>query len=128
MGISDVESLVAYQVAREYKRAVYALMDAHASVGHDLRFAGQIRDAVSSVEANIAEGFHRKGAGDFRRFLTFALGSLGEAQARLLDGVERRHYTRAECEEAYRLGKRVRPLIEALSRSLAPFTKARTAR
>jgi four helix bundle protein len=125
MGISDVENLVAYQVAQEYKRAVYALLDTHPLVAHDIRFLAQIRDAASSVEANIAEGFHRKGAGDFRRFLTFARGSLGEAQARLLDGVDRRYYTRAECEEAYQLGRRVRSLVEALSRSLAPYTKAR---
>ena len=124
MGVSRVEDLVAFQVAGEYKRAVYAVIRTHPAAEHDLRFAGQLREAASSVEANLAEGFHRRRAGEFRQFLRYSLASLAESQTRLLDGVDRSHFTRSECHDAYRLGIRVRALGEQLYRSLAPFTKA----
>ncbi len=40
----------------------------------------QIRRAAFSVPANIVEGYAKKGAGEFRRALDVALGSLAEVQ------------------------------------------------
>jgi four helix bundle protein len=124
MGVSRVEELVAFQVAREYKHAVYAVVRGHPSAEGDRRFAAQLRDAASSIEANLAEGFGRRTAGEFRQFLRYSIGSLIEAQTRLLDGVDRRYFARSDCEEALRLGRRTQALLENLQRSLARFTKA----
>ncbi len=42
------------------------------------RLAGQMRDAATSVTANIAEGYCRSALGDYIRFCEIARGSLGE--------------------------------------------------
>jgi len=44
----------------------------------------QTRDAVSSAEANIAEGFGRFSKREFRHFCNIACGSLAETQCHLL--------------------------------------------
>jgi four helix bundle protein len=41
----------------------------------------QLRRAATSVPANIAEGFARRGAREFSHFLSMALGSLAEIDA-----------------------------------------------
>jgi four helix bundle protein len=125
MAVSHVEDLVAFQVAREYKRAVYALLLAHPGVDADRRYASQLRDAASGVEANIAEGFHRRRAGEFRQFLRYAIGSLAEAQVRLRDGVDRQYFSETACEAVLLLGRRTDAICESLHRSLAPFIKSK---
>jgi four helix bundle protein len=62
--------------------------------------------AASAVSKDIAEGFLRHSAGDFARFLAFALGSLAEAEGRLEDGVELGYFPREHCAEAFRFARR----------------------
>ncbi len=44
----------------------------------------QIRRASSSIPANISEGYGRRSAGDYKRFLNIAQGSVNELQTFLL--------------------------------------------
>ncbi|NEP51688.1 MAG: four helix bundle protein [Moorea sp. SIO3C2] len=44
----------------------------------------QIRRASSSIPANISEGYGRRAAGDYKRFLNIAQGSVNELQTFLI--------------------------------------------
>jgi four helix bundle protein len=68
------------QVAREVVDEINALMD-----GSARRFVneGQLREAASSISANIREGYGRDAGRDRKQFLRFARGSAEETDERL---------------------------------------------
>jgi four helix bundle protein len=87
-----IDDLVAWQLAQAFKVEVYRLVNNSPGARADVRFTGQIRDAAASVGMNVAEGFYRFGAAEFRRFLSIALASLGEAVLWIRDGIDRGHF------------------------------------
>jgi four helix bundle protein len=121
MGVRRLEDLIAWQLASAFKVEVYRLLKNSQTASADFRFRDQIRDAAASIGMNIGEGFYRYRAREFGRFLSIALASLGEAELWLHDGIEREHFTQAECETAFTLGKRCRIATLRLLQSLQPF-------
>ena len=114
-----LDDLIAWQLAHAFKLEVYRLLREHAAARADLRFRDQLQHAAASVGINIAEGFHRYGRREFSRFLSIALASLGEAPLWLRDGIDRRHFTEAECTDAFTLAKRCRVASLRLKHSLS---------
>ena len=112
MGARDPEELVAWRLAHALKLVVYAIT-ARPDVRRDFGFCNQIREAASSGEDNIAEGFWRYGHGDFARFLMIARSSIGEVHNKLGDGFDRGHLNRDECDQHRRLATRA---LKATSR------------
>jgi four helix bundle protein len=102
VGAQRLEDLVAWQFANDFKKCVYRLVAGSHGAMADLRFRDQARSAAASVSMNVAEGFYRYRPREFARFLTIALGSLGEATLWVKDGVDRGHYTAEACAEALR--------------------------
>src|SRR5713101_1179469 len=92
MGVRRYEDLVAWQLARELERRVYALAET-STVANDFEYCHQIRKSSSSAPRNLAEGFGRYLPGDFSRFVRNALGSLNETKDHLDAGLERRYLT-----------------------------------
>ena len=118
-----MDDLIAYQRAVAFKEAVYAVFDAHPAAARDLRYRSQLFDAAASVEANIAEGWGRWGAGEMCQFLRYATASLLEAERRFLDGVGRGHFTKDHCAVALVEARRCLAATSRLRRSLEPFAK-----
>jgi four helix bundle protein len=81
--IRSYRDLIVWQKAMDL--AQQALSFTHA-VRHprDFALADQIRRAAISVPANIAEGYGRRSAGDYRRFVSIANGSTRELETLLL--------------------------------------------
>jgi four helix bundle protein len=125
MGVRRIEDLVAWQLARDFKRAVYQLVRAHPGATRDLPYRDQVFAAVSSVEANLVEGFHRYARGEFVRFLSIARGSLAEAQTWIRDGIDRGHFDEPACQQALTLGRRSGAAIAALQRALRALPSRR---
>ena len=78
VGKNGHRGLIAWQQAMAYAEGCFALarslrLDRHYSL------AAQLERAAISIPANIAEGFGRRSAGDFGRFLNISSGSLREA-------------------------------------------------
>ena len=100
--------LIAWQKAMAYAEGCLALarvlrQDRHHSL------ANQLERAAVSIPANIAEGFGRRSAGDFGRFLNISNGSLREADT-LVDlgyrvGAVKRETAMALTEQSDELGK-----------------------
>lgn len=122
MAVKAVEELVAFQLAVEFKLAVYRLVRA-CRQPIDFKYQSQLFDAASAVEADLSEGFKRNVPGEFAQFVRYAAASLAESRTRLGDGIHRAHFTEAECREALDLGKRAADALAALQRSLAPFRR-----
>ncbi len=92
VGAKRVEDLVAWQLGNELRDRVHALT-AGGEPAADWKFRSQLRDAVSSVTRNIAEGFGRYRHREFAHFLSIARGSLFEVSDQLRDGVSRQYWT-----------------------------------
>jgi four helix bundle protein len=123
MGFKRLEDCHAFQLARAFKRAVYAIVKESPGAMRDHQFRMQIQDALSSAESNIGEGFYRFGAGEMSHFLRIALGSMGEGMLRLNDGVDRGYFSETRCREALQLGDRAIGATRRWRESLEPFVK-----
>lgn len=90
MAVRHHSELVCHQLASAFRKEVYA-ETAQDEWKRDWKLRDDLRRASRSVAANIAEGFWRYHHVDFARFLSIALGSLGESEDHLetaaLDGL-----------------------------------------
>jgi four helix bundle protein len=107
------EDLVAWQLADEL-RARIVRFTSEPPIVYDAKYCSQVREAASSVPANIAEGFCRYGHRDFARFLSIARASLAETQVRLKDGADRLYLSQAELGELQVLARRAMIAITRL--------------
>ncbi len=114
MTITNFEEIIAWQRAQDLGELIYK------KFGHsrDFGFRDQICRAVVSVSNNIAEGFERRNDKEFRRFLTFSLGSCSEVRS-MIYLAERLNYIE-QSERELLLGKciEVNKLIYGLMRNL----------
>lgn len=86
--------------------------------------AAQLRDSISSVPANIAEGYGRRHRGDYLRHLSMACGSPAESETHLLLA-HRRRYLDSETLDpiwalAQEVGKMLRQQMDVLARTPLP--------
>ena len=107
-----LQELEVFQLADELRNEVHAITSRSAA-REDVRFCSQIRDAVSSITRNIAEGFGRYRHKEFANFATIARGSAFEVADHLRDGVARKHWSADE----------VRPHQELCDRTIGALTR-----
>jgi four helix bundle protein len=114
------EDIEAWQLGRELKRAVYS----HSKRGEfarDFALKDQIRRAVISVTANIAEGFERGGNKEFVQFLSTSKGSCGEVQDHLYTALDEMYVTQKEFDDLYykaaEVGRKIGAFMNYLQRT-----------
>lgn len=78
--VSRFEDLVAWQHARSLCREVYSATS-RGPLARDHALRDQMRRAVASILANIAEGFERGRRTEFHQFLSIAKGSCAELRS-----------------------------------------------
>jgi four helix bundle protein len=121
VGVTRHEDLIAFQLAEAFKNAIYLLVRNHPSAAGDFHYKDQLFQASSGPPAHIAEGFARRRPKEFAHYLSYARGSIAEAQTRLMDGVDRGHFGDSEIAEARELGRRAIAAVAGLQRAIAQF-------
>jgi four helix bundle protein len=112
-----LEDCVAYQLSLELKKQVFRILyTTHAE--RDVKMAGQISDAVSSIPSDIAEGYYRFNPAEFAHFVKYSRSSLQEVITRLPDGVAKGYYTDADIADMLKLAQRLAKVLGGLYFSL----------
>jgi four helix bundle protein len=117
MALYTLDELVAYQLSLQIKRRVFELIY-NSPAAKDLKFAGQVTDAASSLPSDIAEGFYRFNPAEFASFVKYARSSLQEVRVRLPDGVAKRHYAQDDITDILLLVERLSKVLGGLYFSL----------
>ena len=131
MGVRRYRDLLAWQLADQLKREVYALVES-SPAKHDRRFCDQIKDSAASAPSNLAEGFGCYRHPEFARYARVAKSSLIETHNHIGDGADRTHWSRDEATRLQALADRATGattrLIRYLETSDAPGTPPRQRR
>jgi four helix bundle protein len=104
MGVKRHEDLVCWQLSMQLHERVVAITEE--AFGRHREFCDQLLRACAGAAPNIAEGFARFSASDFKRFLRYALGSLAEAKTHIQLGRQRGLFSIEEYEEMLSLARR----------------------
>jgi four helix bundle protein len=102
MGVHRFEDLIAWQLAFELEKEVYA-STALRPAWSDFKFSEQIRDSSASATRNTAEGFGRFRPRDHAQFLGIAHASLDETKSGLHSAHHRGYLTTVEYRRLLRL-------------------------
>ena len=112
------EELVAWQKAMDLAVVIYRLASA-GPFARDFAFSHQIHKSAISISSNIAEGFERNSAPDFRRFLAIAKASCGELRSQMHLAVRLEYVSQEQHDEAVSRAEEVSLMIGGLRASLA---------
>jgi four helix bundle protein len=110
----NINELIAWQLANQQSAVIFEMIQSGPCT-KDLTFCDQIRDSAGAVAPLIAEGFVRFGAAEFAKYLRWAKAEIAETQTHLVEGEQRRYFTRDQLDRAWRISKRV---MKATSRLL----------
>ncbi len=117
MKITRFEDLECWQEARSIVNDVYRLCHT-TGLKSDFTLIDQIKRAVISLMANIAEGFSRKGNREFAQFLFIAKASAAELQSHLYVALDQKYIDenafKALYEELDKVQRKISNLIKYL--------------
>ncbi len=115
--ITRFEDVEGWKKARDLAREVY-LVGNSGLFAKDYGLRDQIRRAVTSVMANVAEGFGRGGNKEFIQFLGHARGSCAEVKSYLYVALDARFLERSDFDRLYQLASEAEALISGLMKYL----------
>lgn len=104
------EELKCWQLAREYRKAIYKVTKTFP--GDELfGLTSQLRRAACSVTSNIAEGYGRYRFQDRAQFCIVARGSLNESLDHLYAALDENYISRETFEKLYKQGREVERVL-----------------
>jgi four helix bundle protein len=116
-GVRRFEDFDCWKLSNELKLAIYEVVE-RPHIKTDRDFCDQIRSAVASAPANIAEGFGRRSDAEFAHFLDIARGSLNECRNHLGDARDRNYIDERERAALNSLASRAVGAVAGLQRYL----------
>jgi four helix bundle protein len=115
MKINRFEDLDCWQQGRNIVNRVYGVCSAN-EFKREYSLVDQIKRAATSIMANIAEGFSRKGNKEFIQFLFISKSSAAELQSHLYIALDQGYINRSQFDELYEQ-------IDKVQRQLSNFIK-----
>jgi four helix bundle protein len=100
MKITRFEDPECWKEARNIVNRVYSVCRVN-GFRKDYSLTDQVKRSASSIMANIAEGFSRKGNKEFIQFLFIAKASAAELQSHLYIALDQRYFDKAQFDELY---------------------------
>ena len=118
MRVRNYTDLVVWKRAVDFVAEIYRIS---AGFPREERFGliAQVRRASVSVSANIAEGSGRATSRDLLNFLSYARGSLKEAESMMFVAQRLGFVSAADCVEALRLADETSRMLAGLRASIA---------
>jgi four helix bundle protein len=109
--------LIAWQKAHQLVLIIYKFTDKFPK--HELfGLTSQIRRAIVSVPANMAEGYAAGGRGQFGRYLDISQAALAEVEYYLILALELKYINQAEYEQAESLRSETGFLLQRLMETI----------
>ncbi|PYR63888.1 MAG: four helix bundle protein [Acidobacteria bacterium] len=124
MPIQSYRDLEAWQIGMDFVVNVYELTK-HLPVEERYGLASQMRRAAVSVPSNVSEG-HQLGGKSYRRFVSFAIGSLAEANTQIEIALRLEYIDGPMFDAITRKSTRLRQVLHGLRRSLKTNDEPRT--
>jgi four helix bundle protein len=118
------KELNAWLLAEPFKTEIFRIVKTYRRAPWDSRLKSQLLNAASAVPSDIAEGFVRRSPLTFANLLDYAVGSLVEAERRLIDGAELGLYPASTCTALW-LGKRCLTATIRLKQSQIRYAEER---
>ena len=115
--MDSYRELVVWQKAMDLAEEVYRIVRLFPRE-EQYSLSDQLRRAAVSVPSNIAEGYGRKAAKEYARFLNIARGSNNEVETQLLLGVRFGYVTEKTIESAMQLCDEIGKMLTALTKKL----------
>jgi len=112
--VDKFEDLLVWQKAKELASKIYQ----NFKNNKDFGFRDQIQRASVSVMNNISEGFERKGAKEYSRFLYIAKGSAGEVRSMFYLSNDLDYISSEIYDELHELSKEISRMIAGLIRKV----------
>jgi four helix bundle protein len=117
--IRSYRDLDAWQLSMEIVVEIYRITKAFPAE-EKFGLTAQLRRAAVSIPSNIAEGHDRLGAGEYRRFVSVARGSVAEAETQLAVSVALGFIAENDIIRVSSQLTRASKMLFSLYRSLAP--------
>jgi len=115
--MQDFRKLEVWQLARSHATAVYRQTSAFLRE-ETFGLRAQMRRAALSICANIAEGCGRLGDGEFRRFLSVAMGSASELECETVLALDLGFIGRDEHDQLIASVTRIKRLLAGLLKTV----------
>jgi four helix bundle protein len=117
MKITRFEDLDCWQEARNLVNSVYRVCRV-IELKKDYSLSDQVKRAATSIMANIAEGFSRKGNKEFIQFLFISKSSAAELQSHLYVALDQGYIDQAQFDEIYEQANKTAMIISGLIKYL----------
>lgn len=117
MFVASYKDLIVWQKSMAVVKEVYSLTEKLPKI-EQYSLSNQMRRAAVSIPSNIAEGYKRKGLGEYLYFLSVADGSAAELETQLY--IVKDIYPSIETQRILLLLEEVQKMLMAMIKKLNP--------
>lgn len=120
MKIQSYKDLIVWQRSVQLVEEIYELTK-HFPKCEDYALSSQMKRAAISIPSNIAEGYRRKGLGEYLQFLHISIASASELETQII--ISQKIYNTIDCLKANSLLNEVIKMLSVMIRNLKNYKR-----